>query len=414
MVSNCQKQNDELKSLLLSLQVRQERTERQKWRLISHHKNSQQQVNSHQVRFEVLGDVMCCSCFMDIIHLLCSALFTVGDQDQTLVGDTTVIPMEEEGFVLEPIEESGTKERRTKRKRKLVVDNQKELTSDMIKEQLDDYSDTVHAMCAFPPPTKKALSWREVGGCEQLFIRPTFSFVASNLVTLVTKHYTTEIPGEPPNETLIDLEQDVEESRDVNATKDTTADIERAREGNLGGDTTLVNTTAAGGEITGDVTTRGPGVEPSTSELDLGMGDDLRPFDLEGPDLGGFGDGNLDLQDDATNRVIPEMPNLDGVSGEVSETQATEEQQSNELSEEFEQRRWTKRTQQVFRMLDRGLARKDTINFTALTQKCNRKQAASRFYTCLLLAKEGTIHVRQSEPYADIAITKGPKFTEAF
>ena len=36
--------------------------------------------------------------------------------------------------------------------------------------------DTVHPMCAFPPPTKKALSWREVGGCEQLFLRPTFPF----------------------------------------------------------------------------------------------------------------------------------------------------------------------------------------------------------------------------------------------
>ena len=38
------------------------------------------------------------------------------EQDQTLGGDTTVIPMEEEGFVLKPIEESGTKEWQTKQK----------------------------------------------------------------------------------------------------------------------------------------------------------------------------------------------------------------------------------------------------------------------------------------------------------
>ena len=92
-----------------------------------------------------------------------SSLEAAGEQDQTLGGDTTVIPMEEEGFVLEPIEESGTKERKTKRKRKLVVDIQKELTSDMIKEQLADYSDTVHPMCAFPPPTEKG-SLLEGGG----------------------------------------------------------------------------------------------------------------------------------------------------------------------------------------------------------------------------------------------------------
>ena len=86
-----------------------------------------------------------------------------GEQDQTLGGDTTVIPMEEEDFVLEPIKQSSTKERKTKQKRKLVVDIQKELTSDMIKEQLADYSDTVHPMCAFPPPTKKG-SLLEGGG----------------------------------------------------------------------------------------------------------------------------------------------------------------------------------------------------------------------------------------------------------
>ena len=32
-----------------------------------------------------------------------------------------------------------------------------------------------------PPPTKKALSWREVGGCEQLFLCHMFPFVASSL-----------------------------------------------------------------------------------------------------------------------------------------------------------------------------------------------------------------------------------------
>ena len=95
----------------------------------------------------------------------------------------------------------------------------------MIKEQLADYSDTVHPMCAFPPPTKKALSWREVGGCEQLFLRPTFPFFAS---------------------------------------------------------------TVAGGETTGDVSSWRAGGEPSTSDLDVGIGDDLRPFDMDGPD------GNLD------------------------------------------------------------------------------------------------------------------------
>ena len=63
---------------------------------------------------------------------------------------------------------------------------------------------------------------------------------------------------------------------------------------------------------------------------------------------------------------------------------------------------------------DENLSGKESIQFSSLTQRCSRKQAASRFYTCLLLAKEGMIDVKQEEPYADIAIQKGPKFTEVF
>ena len=38
--------------------------------------------------------------------------------------------------------------------------------------------------------------------------------------------------------------------------------------------------TVAGGETTGDVSSRRAGGEPSTSDLDVSIGDDLRPFDL--------------------------------------------------------------------------------------------------------------------------------------
>ena len=242
-----------------------------------------------------------------------------------------------------------------------------------------------------------------MASCEQLFQRPTLPVFASDLVRLIARNYCTNVPGEPVNETLIDLELDI----------DTTTDIERKRGERATGDTTVADTTAPEGEITSDV--QGPGAEPSTTDFnnDFGMADDMRPFDLDGPDAGPQAD--IDLGEDATSRVIPEMPDLEGVTpGEASSTQTTEERQSNELSEEFEQRRWNKRTQQVFRMLDRSLSNKDSISFKVLTQRCNRKQAASRFYTCLLLAKEGTIHVEQSEPYAEIHIQKGPRFAQAF
>ena len=318
------------------------------------------------------------------------------DHDQTATVDVTLIPREEDGFILEPVEVASAKER-PRRKRKLVVDTAKQLMSSDIKAQLDSSEDIVQQKC-FPPPTKKALLWKDMASCEQLFLKPTFPFVAPDLFSVITRNYSTNVPGAPVDETLIDLEHDV----------DTTVDIEKKRSGHVGGDTTIADVTAAEGEVTRDVH------GPSTDFNDMGMADDMRPFDLEDPDNMGL-NGDMDqLGEDATTRVIPELPDLEGVSNEVSGEQETEEQQSNELSEEFEQRRWTKRTQQVLRMLNRGLSAKESIGFSTVTQRCNRKQAASRFYTCLLLAKEGTIHVEQSEPYAEILIQKGPKFTEAF
>lgn len=312
-----------------------------------------------------------------------------------------MIPEEERGFVLEPLEIStATKDRRPKRKRKLVVDSDKELTAEDIKSQLGNYSDTVQQKC-FPPPTKKALVWKDMANCEQLFLRPTLPFLASDLHSLVTRNYSTNVPGgSSVDETLIDLEHDI----------DVSVDIEKRRDATGAGDTTIAETTTAEGEIPADV--QGAGMEPSTSDFnnDFGVGDDMRPLDVDGLDL--VPNGDLEPLDDGAARVIPEMPDLEGE--EVPATQTTEDRQSNELSEEFERRRWTRRTQQVLRVIDRGLGSKENIKFSVLAQKCNRKQVASRFYTCLLLAKEGTIHVEQSEPYAEIYIQRGARFTEAF
>ena len=293
----------------------------------------------------------------------------------------TVLPLEEEGFVLEPVEVSTvTKERRGKRKRKLVVDNSKELTADDIKAQLNDYSDIIQQKC-FPPPTKKALAWKTMASSEQLFQKPVLP-LAPELIKVITRNYSTNIPGLPVDDTLLDLDdmKDQEEPRTADRSE-LPADASRSTPNLDTGD---------------DISVAAP--QPS-------LVDDTRPFDLDM----GLNDDLLDLPEDAASRVIPEMPDLEA----EEEPSATQERQSNELTEEFEQRRWTKRTQQVFRILNRNLSNKKDVPFSSLTQRCSRKQAASRFYTCLLLAKDGTIEVEQSEAYGPIHIHKGPRFSEA-
>ena len=294
-----------------------------------------------------------------------------------------MIPLEGEGFILEPVDVSTvTKERRGKRKRKLVVDTSKELTADDIRAQLNDCSDIVQQKC-FPPPTKKALAWKTMASSEQLFQKPGLP-LAPELIKVIARNYSTNIPGLPVDEDL-DLKFDQEEPRNADLSE-------------MPVDTTTANL-EAGDEISA-------AAAPTTEQPSLV--DDTRPFELE---MGG-NDDLLDFPEDAASRVIPEMPDLEAEE-EPSTTQSTEERHSSELTEEFEQRRWTKRTQQVFRTLNRNLSNKKDVPFSSLTQRCSRKQAASRFYTCLLLAKDGTIDVEQSEAYGPIQIHKGPRFAEA-
>ena len=74
-------------------------------------------------------------------------------------------------FVLVIVFTAGVKETRQRRKRKLVVDEIKELAGDLIKSQLKDTSDIVSTL-DLAPPTKKLMLWKETGGAEKLFGLP--------------------------------------------------------------------------------------------------------------------------------------------------------------------------------------------------------------------------------------------------
>ena len=313
--------------------------------------------------------------------------------DQTVGIPDAAPPPEEEGFVLEPLDTTAGVEKKSKqtRKRRLVVDSDKEFSGQVIRSQFEDYKDTLQPKC-FPPPTKKAMMWKEMASCEQLFSRPT-SVVNGGLSKRVVRHYKCDLP----NEALVDaLNLELEE---LEGTKDTTANIEQARDqtASVANEDTTINDLP-------DNTRDNMELPQDDFQFDAG---EERPVDS----LNNLVEETTERgeEEDPTSRIIPEMPDLEEGMPESTE----EQQQSNELSEEFEQRRWTKRTQQVIRVLDRGFKNKDSVEFSILTQRCNRKLAASRFYTCLLLAKEKMVTLLQEEPYSEITITKGSKFTEA-
>ena len=62
-------------------------------------------------------------------------------------------------------------ERKGKRKRKLIVDEQKGIPSETMKLQLSDTTDITTTL-DLAPPTKKLMHWKETGGVEKLFALP--------------------------------------------------------------------------------------------------------------------------------------------------------------------------------------------------------------------------------------------------
>ncbi|XP_025832371.1 double-strand-break repair protein rad21 homolog isoform X2 [Agrilus planipennis] len=95
----------------------------------------------------------------------------------TPLDQTTLLQNEEESFALAPVDTSALKDiywlgfTKTKRKRKLIVDEVKNISGEEMKQQLSDTTDIVTTL-DLAPPTKRLMHWKETGGVEKLFALP--------------------------------------------------------------------------------------------------------------------------------------------------------------------------------------------------------------------------------------------------
>jgi len=114
-------------------------------------------------------------------------------------------------------------------------------------------------------------------------------------------------------------------------------------------------------------------------------------------------------------QLVPELDLLssekskDGKKDGDSDEEDDEEQTGDQDQEE---KRWNKRTQQMLHGLQRVMAKtgQDSVSLLELCRNNNRKQAAAKFYSFLVLKKQQAIEVGQTEPYSDIIARAGPRF----
>ncbi|MBN3284991.1 RAD21 protein, partial [Polyodon spathula] len=342
----------------------------------------------------------------------------------TMTDQTTLVPNEEEAFALEPIDIT-VKETKAKRKRKLIVDSVKELDSKSIRAQLSDYSDIVTTL-DLAPPTKKLMMWKETGGVEKLFSLPAQPLWNSRLLKMFTRCLTPLVPDElrkrrkggeadSLDEFLKEFEnpevprEEQLQQRDI---IDQTILEEPSR---------LQDSAMEGSRTTLDESVLPPPPQQrgqkrkSESEPALPLGaleqqpELQQPPQLEIPPVV--------LPPEEPQNIIDLIPELDILmeKGKEKGKDDEEEEEEEEVQggdQDQEERRWNKRTQQMLHGLQRALAKTgaESISLLELCRNNNKKQAAAKFYSFLVLKKQQAIELTQEEPYSDIVATPGPRF----
>uniref|UniRef100_A0A8C1H4H4 RAD21 cohesin complex component b n=1 Tax=Cyprinus carpio carpio TaxID=630221 RepID=A0A8C1H4H4_CYPCA len=285
---------------------------------------------------------------------------TMTDQTE----QTTLVHNEEEAFALEPIDIT-VKETKAKRKRKLIVDSVKELDSKTIRAQLSDYSDIVTTL-DLAPPTKKLMMWKETGGVEKLFSLPAQPLWNSRLLKMFTRCLTPLVPDE-------------------------------LRKRRKGGEADSLD------EFLKDL--ENPEVpREEMLEDDRSSIVSTRHVNMQ----------QVDLPPEEPANISQLIPELDLIGEKIKEKKDDEEEEEEGQSgdQDQEERRWNKRTQQMLHGLQRVIAKTgaESISLLDLCRNNNKKQAAAKFYSFLVLKKQQAVELRQDEPYSDIIATPGPRF----
>ncbi|CAK6965809.1 RAD21 cohesin complex component b [Scomber scombrus] len=341
--------------------------------------------------------------------------------DQT--EQTTLVHNEEETFALEPIDIT-VKETKAKRKRKLIVDSVKELDSKTIRAQLSDYSDIVTTL-DLAPPTKKLMMWKETGGVEKLFSLPAQPLWNARLLKMFTRCLTPLVPDELRKRRkggeADSLDEFLKDLENPEVPREETAGPQQRdiMDQTIMEEASVLQTSA----VEGSRTTLDESIMPPPSSQ-RGLKRKAQDTEPALPQQQGSRSSAVSQQLEPSNVELPpeETTNIsqlieldllgekDKKKGDDDSDEEEEEGQGGDQDQE--ERRWNKRTQQMLHGLQRVMAKTgaQSVSLLDLCRNNNKKQAAAKFYSFLVLKKQQAVELVQEEPYSDIVATPGPRF----
>lgn len=392
-----------------------------------------------------------------------SSLMAGGEMDQA---PQSALP-EEETFALAPVEVLRNAPK-AKRKRKLIVDEVKNISGEEMKNQLANTSDIVTTL-DLAPPTKRLMSWKETGGVEKLFGLPAreiparclFQNFQRNLISrtidledfsvlgpadvLALEYQRPESPkqrGRKRKQASMDnqpaLQQSAQEAslpepdlmRDQSEIMSPGMEL---RQSELHGTEPMMPGTpsihhlnspsnnhlmASGlGQLPGDLhlTPAGlchGGMTPHHTFDNMESIPNL-PADqvsavLNGSlDNYGFDGGHHSPGGGLSDRVANDWH--DDYDIPIAQGPA-EEQQEDETDEQFEERVLNKRAAAMFKVIRTKLVDEESLLLSEFTQNSSKKMAAQKFYSLLVLKKFQALEIDQQVPFGDIVVTRGVMF----
>lgn len=367
---------------------------------------------------------------------------------------------EEESFELAPVDTSALRGLpKAKRKRKLIVDEIKNISGDEMKSQLANTSDIITTL-DLAPPTKRLMYWKETGGVEKLFALPSHDIPARGLFKNFQRNLTSRSGAIEDfsvlgPEDVLALEQYQEQPAQAPAAPEPTpARGLRKRKAPPTPHSTLRNN-AAEIESLNDALMPPPQEKFATPLIvsaiereDVLPSSELAPVgadymvSLDGADImtprhaiehmehmenfpqlpadqvssildqaGMEPFGGMDYSEPPpSERIASDWADDYDFPPSVGPAQPGDEQMENETDEQFEERVLNKRAAQMFKSVKSRFDSQDSLYLSTMTIRNNRKQAAQKFYSLLVLKKFQALEIKQDDAYGDILITRGVNF----
>ncbi|OQV25104.1 putative Double-strand-break repair protein rad21-like protein [Hypsibius exemplaris] len=285
---------------------------------------------------------------------------------------------------------------RLKRKRKALIDEQKTISSDQMRAQLQDTSDIVRAL-DMAPSTLKLMYIKENSSVEKMWSMP--GYMGDEFEAPGFSHKLLAMFSE---RALIPVEEHLEDTEDffgstINSTMATLEPMNTfAHDFDINDEQPIVP----------DIDNQDAPLRPGKSKRAT---DDLN-LEEENDNI----HDNNELFNDDLGRGISKRARISGKSDD-------EDDEDPDAHPE-DHNRMSKRTKVVFDQFANLLIRRHTprhsnpdgsqsVNFKELTRgHQTRKEVAQRFYSTLVLKKLQAVDVEQGEPYGDIWLKKGGRF----